>query len=239
MLGYPYDRAANLQPSRFTIVATSDAARPDGAPRTTASELDDALLAAGRRAVERHGVARATLERIAEEAGLSRVTLYRRGVTREAVLSALAGGIFDDHRRALWPALTARGTGAERLRRALAALCDVGEENLGVLLALGERVGAGLGEPPAAGESAARQAFAEPLERLLRDGAADGSLRETDPRETATALLNLTTWTYVHLRAGSRWSARRARRATLELAVRGVAATAEAAPGGLGTAARR
>jgi AcrR family transcriptional regulator len=194
-----------------------------------ASPLDAALLAAGRRAVERHGMARATLERIAEEAGLSRVTLYRRGVTREAVLSALANGILDDHRRALWPALTARGTGAERLRRALAALCDVAEDSLELLLALGERVGAGLGEPVPAGESAARHAFAEPLERLLRDGAADGSLRETDARETATALLNLATWTYVHLRAGSRWSARRARRATLELALRGVAAPTESA----------
>ncbi len=174
-------------------------------------------------------MARATLERIAEEAGLSRVTLYRRGVTREAVLSALADGILDEHRRALWPALTARGTGAERLRRALAALCDVAEDSLELLLALGERVGVGLGEPVPAGESAARHAVAEPLERLLRDGAADGSLRETDARETATALLNLATWTYVHLRAGSRWSARRARRATLELALRGVAAPTEPA----------
>ena len=60
------------------------------------------------------------------------------------------------------------------------------------------------------GASPARQAFAEPLERLLRDGAADGSLRASDPRETATAPLNLTKWTYVHLRGGSRWSARRA-----------------------------
>ena len=221
------------------MVAANDRSETTEALRATAPGLDDALLAAGRRAVERHGVARATLDRIAEEAGLSRVTLYRRGVTREAVLSALADGILDDNRRALWPALTARGTGAERLRRALAAICDVAENNLGVLLALGERVGAGLGEPPAAGEPAARQAFAEPLERLLRDGAADGSLRASDPRETATALLNLTTWTYVHLRAGSRWSARRARRATLELAVRGVAATAEPASGDLRAPVRR
>lgn len=185
--------------------------------------LDDALLAAARRALERHGVARTTLERIAEEASLSRVTLYRRGVTREAVLTALAGGILDDYRSALWPALTARGTGAERLRRALAALCDVAEASLELLLALGERVGAGLGEPEPAAEAAARRALAEPIERLLRDGAADGSLRASDARETATALLNLATWTYVHLRAGSRWSARRARRTTLDLAMRGVA----------------
>ena len=220
------------------MVAASDRSEAAEALRATAPGLDDALLAAGRRAVERHGVARATLERIAEEAGLSRVTLYRRGITREAVLSALADGILDDNRRALWPALTARGTGAERLGRALAAICDVAEDNLGVLLALGERVGTGLGEPLAADESAARRVLAEPLERLLRDGAADGSLRATDPPETATALLNLTTWTYVHLRAGSRWSGRRARRATLELAVRGVAATA-AASGDLGAPVRR
>ena len=216
------------------MVALSPAeSRPGpGAPRPTAPPLDDALVAAGRRAVERHGMARATLERIAEEAGLSRVTLYRRGVTRDGVLSALVDGILEDHRRALWPALTARGTGAERLRRALVALCEVAEGNLELLLALGERVGAGLGEPVPARESAARQTFAEPLERLLRDGSADGSLRETDARETATALLNLTTWTYVHLRAGARWSARRTRRATLELALEGIAASRTSGGGG-------
>jgi AcrR family transcriptional regulator len=206
------------------MVATVRPARAAGERGTPAPRLDDALLAAGRRAVERHGVGRATLERIAEEAGLSRVTLYRRGITREAVLAALTEGILDDHRRALWPALTSRGSGAERLRSALAGLCEVAEANLGLLLALGERVGAALGEPAPNGESGARTASAEPLERLLRDGAADGTLRETDARETAVALLNLAAWTYVHLRAGSRWSARRARRATLELALRGVAA---------------
>jgi AcrR family transcriptional regulator len=207
-------------------IAAQETGQRDGARH---HPPDDALLAAGRRAVERHGVAHATLERIAEEAGLSRVTLYRRGVTREAILGALAAGILDAHRRALWPALTSRGTAAERLRRALGGLCDVAEDNLGLLLALGERVGAGLGEAPASAEAAARGALAEPLERLLRDGATDGSLRGTDARETATALLNLTTWTYVHLRAGSRWSARRARRATLDVALRGVAVPAAAA----------
>ena len=205
------------------MVAELSAAGVGGPSPSQRRKPDDDLLAAGRRAVERHGVAHATLERIAEEAGLSRVTLYRRGVTRDAILRTLADGILDEHRRALWPALTARGTGAERLHRALGALCDVAEDSLALLLALGERVGSGLHQSPAPGEAAARGAFAEPLERLLRDGAADGSLRKTDARDTSTALLNLTTWTYVHLRAGSRWSARRARRTTLGLALGGVA----------------
>jgi AcrR family transcriptional regulator len=193
-------------------------------PGSTPSPLDDELLTAARRALERHGVARATLERIAEEAGLSRVTLYRRGVTREALLAALATRLLDDYRRAMWPALTARGSGAERLRRALGALCDVAEEGLELLLVLGERIGGAFAEPLSDGEDAVRRTFTEPLERLLRDGAGDGSLRQTDAPETATVLLNLVGWTYVHLRAGTEWSARRAKRATLRVALQGVLA---------------
>lgn len=186
--------------------------------------LDDELLSAARRALARHGVARATLARIAEEAGLSRVTLYRRGVTREAVLAALASRVLDDYRRAMWPALTARSSGAERLRRALGAVCDVAEDSLELVLVLGERIGGALGEPGSSDEDAARHTFTEPLERLLRDGATDGSLRETDASETATVLINLVGWTYVHLRAGPRWSPRRAKRATLRVALGGVLA---------------
>jgi AcrR family transcriptional regulator len=202
-----------------------------GSPTPSAAALDDALLDAARRVLERHGVARATLERIAEESGLSRVTLYRRGVTRELVLAALAERALDDYKRALWPALTGRGTGAERLRRALGALCDAAETNLELLLALGERIGARVAGARTETDRPARRAFAEPLERLLHDGAADGSLRAVEARETATVLLNLVGWTYVHLRAGERWSARRARRATLAIALRGVAAEPELARG--------
>ena len=192
----------------------------DGAPAAALASprVDAALLEAARRALERHGLTRITLERIAEEAGLSRVTLYRRGLTREAILTALADGILESYRDALWPALTARGTGAERLQNALGALCEVAERRLGLLLALGAALESG-GDSAGLGGSS----FTEPLERLLRDGAADGSLREVDARETAPALLNVALWTYVHLRAGSRWNARRARRVTLDLALRGVA----------------
>jgi AcrR family transcriptional regulator len=199
------------------MVAQATAVEPPAAP-APAPRVDAELLDAARRALERHGLARTTLERIAEEAGLSRVTLYRRGLTREAILAALADGILESYREALWPALTARGTGAERLRSALGALCEVAERRLGLLLALGAALESG-GDSAGLGGSS----FTEPLERLLRDGAADGSLREIDARETAPALLNVALWTYVHLRAGSRWSARRARRVTLDLALRGVA----------------
>ena len=204
------------------MVATTADSRTDDRDARAARALDAAVLAAGRRALARHGAGRTTLERIAEEAGLSRVTLYRRGVTRDAVVAALAAGVVEDYRAALWPALTARGSAAERMRRALGALCDVAEQNLELLLGLGERSGLAVAGPDPADDGPSNLAPAEPIERLLRDGAADGSLRATDAPETAAALLTLATWTYVHLRAGERWNARRARRTTVDLALRGV-----------------
>ncbi len=84
---------------------------------------DTALLAAGRHAVGRYGVQGATLERIAEAAGVARTTLHRRGVTRELVLQRLGEEAAEAYRRALWPALTSPGSGRERLQTALSALC--------------------------------------------------------------------------------------------------------------------
>jgi len=46
--------------------------------------------------------------------------------------------------------------------------------------------------------------FAEPFERLLRDGAADGTLRDLPPTVTATTVLSAAAWGYVHLRAHHR-----------------------------------
>ena len=217
-----------MQPSRFSMVAEAPArgkreTRP--APGSRSVEIDEALLAAARRALARHGPAHTTLERIADEAALSRVTLYRRGLTREAILAALADALLDGYREALWPALTGRGSAAERLRRALGAVCDVAEADREVLLALAGLAGGEL-EPEAHDEVLAGGDFAEPVERLLRDGAADGSLRGVDAPETAVAVLNQVAWTYVHLRAGPRWSARRARRITLDLALRGITVAA-------------
>jgi len=55
-------------------------------------------------------------------------------------------------------------------------------------------------------------------------GAADGSLADEDPEETATLLLNLVSWTYRHLRRGHGWEPERARDGVLRIALDGVAA---------------
>jgi len=181
-----------------------------------------ALLEAAGRAFARHGYSGTTLERIAAEAGINRVTLHRRGVSKDGLLAELAARATEGYRRAMWPALTAAGTGAERLAQALEALCRAAEEHMALLVAVRTQSdGIFHRDEP---EAMTRSVFTEPLERLLRDGAADASLRACDPMETATVLFNMVGWTYIHLRTGLGWPPERARRATLEPVLHGLLA---------------
>lgn len=183
-------------------------------------QLADEVLVAGQRAIAKFGYHGATAERIADEAGVSRVTLHRRGVTKETILAELSRRAIDSYREALWPALTAEGSGAERLRLALAALCEEAEANLALLVALRSQTDTVFHEPGP--EAMTRSVFTQPLERLLRDGATDGSLRAVDFEEVATVLFNLVGWTYVHLRTGHGWPPERACRHLISLAVEGL-----------------
>jgi hypothetical protein len=76
-------------------------------------------------------------------------------------------------------------------------------------------------------EALTRTVFTEPLEKLLRDGTADGSVRAVDPAEMATVLFNLVGWTYIHLRTGHGWKPERALRATLDPVLHGLLTAAE------------
>jgi AcrR family transcriptional regulator len=185
--------------------------------------IDESLLEGAHRAIERWGWRQATLERIAAEAGVSRMTLHRHGITREGLLGALSERLEDAYRSSMWPALTASGSGRERLEEALAGYCEAVEANLELLAALAETDhNAIFHEDGPRGLS--RPGFTEPLRRLLEDGAADGSLVARDAEETATLMINLVGWTYRHLRRGHLWSAEHACDSVLRIALDGVAA---------------
>ena len=181
---------------------------------------DERVLDGAARALARYGWPGVTLERIAEEAGISRVTLHRRGVSKDDLLGRLGERAIEQYRAAMWPALTGAGDAGERLEQALTALCAVAEANLALLLALGSASDAVFHDE--GDQALTRGPFTEPLERLLRDGAADGTLSAPDPVEAATVLFNLVGWSYVHLRTGHGWPAERARAATLSVALDGV-----------------
>jgi len=178
----------------------------------TSPLLDDAVLRAAAQVITAHGWHDFTLERVAQAAGVSRVTLYRRGITRDVLVDALTVGAAQAWQTALWPALTGPGTAAQRLKAALTACCDVVEQHLSLLAGLSTAPDPvfHLDEPTSQDGGETRGVYVQPFERLLRDGIAEGSLRsDIDPGETATLLFNIVPRTYLHLRSAHGWDAQR------------------------------
>ena len=194
------------------------------------------IVDAARFVLAEDGPAGATLERIAAAAGVSRMTLHRQGVTKADIIRALGRRFEAEHRDAMFRALVARGTAAERLRLALELQCRLVERNRATLDALGDPARAEIFHDPGP-EALTRSVFVEPLERLLLDGRIDGTLHADDPRETATVLYNAVGHTYRHLRAGHGWSAKRAREGVLSLVLDGLVRAAP--PDGESTATER
>src|SRR6266542_3266353 len=88
------------------------------------------VLLAARRLAERNALADASMADIAEEAGLTRVTLYRRGDTRAAILTALRDELVREERDLLLPILAADGDARARMILALEALCATTEARM-------------------------------------------------------------------------------------------------------------
>src|SRR6266545_769971 len=115
------------------------------------------------------GFAGLTLERVAEQAGIARSTLWRQRLSREALIGALVGELAEDFHSTMFPVLTSGGTGRERLAAGLEALCQLLDRHLPLMLATDEAFHqeTAPGQPPD---------YLHPFIQFLRDGAADGSL---------------------------------------------------------------
>jgi AcrR family transcriptional regulator len=164
------------------------------------------------------GFAGLTLERVAEVAGRARSTLWRQGLSRDALIQALVGELAGDFRSTMYPVLTSGGTGRERLERGLEALCELLDRHLPLMLATDEAFHqyTGPDEPPD---------YLHPFIRFLREGAEDGSLpRVDDVFVTADIAFNAVAWPYVHLRGRHEWPAEQARARIVGLVLNGIAA---------------
>jgi AcrR family transcriptional regulator len=178
-------------------------------------ELVDATAAA----ITRWGLDGLSLDRVAVEAGISRATMYRRGVTREDLVAALTVSAADTYTRAMLPAISSGGSARERLEKSLRALCFTADEHLHLLAGMFLANGEVFHRPGP--DALVVDVFAEPFERLLQDGAADGSLRNLPPTVTATVLFNLVGWAYVHLRAAHGWRPEDAAESIIDLVMFG------------------
>jgi AcrR family transcriptional regulator len=165
---------------------------------------DERLLAAAARVLQDAGWEGLTIEAVAEAAGLSRVTAWRLGATREALVASLLSQLGQDYRQAMWPAMVGAGTARERLDRAIDALFDVIDAHLPLLLA---------SDTVFHRATATRINFNEPFTRLFDDGRIDQSVAviADDPAEASDLLFNTACWPYVHLRGRHGWTSARAR----------------------------
>lgn len=174
--------------------------------------IDPSLLDATVAVIAEHGWEGLTLERVADKAQLSRPTLWRRGIGRDQLITALLSRLAESYRQAMLNAILTEGTGRERLERAINALFEVADQHL-LLLSTTDTAFHEAGPD----RGVQHVPYISPLERLLRDGIADGSITwtsDTKLEDYAVVLFNII-WTYVHLRTKHGWSARRTRTALL------------------------
>ena len=181
--------------------------------------MDDRLLDAAVTVLEEHGFPGLTLERVAETAGRSRVTLWRQGVTHESLIDGLLARLTRDYRDAMWAVMADATTGAQRLRDALEALVWVADRHLH-LLAVSDDVFHRAADRmlDVTGRSFS---FLDPIAAALRAGVADGTVTapSANLEDLADTVFNTVCWGYVHLRHRHGWTTERARTPVLALAL--------------------
>lgn len=185
------------------------------------ADVDRELLDATEAILEEAGIDGVSLERVAERAGRSRVTLWRQGVTKEGLITGLLQTLTDDFVQEFWPVVSSPGEGRERLAASLEALFEVADRHLHLLAISDEAFhwAAERCEFPAGAHG-----FLGPFIAALDAGAKDGSLAYRGRSEDAAdVLFNAACWGYVHLRRRHRWSPRRARTQLVAVLLSGVA----------------
>jgi AcrR family transcriptional regulator len=187
--------------------------------RASSSAVDEALREATIDVLRERGWEGLTLERVAHVAGRARSTLWRQGLTVQLLVEALVGELATDFRDTMYPILTARGSGRDRLERGLIALCGLLERHLPLMLATDEAFhqDTAPGEPPN---------YLHPFIQFVREGASDGSLAPGgDVVGAADVAFNAVAWPYVHLRGRHGWPADKAESRVVGVVLNGLAAT--------------
>lgn len=189
--------------------------------------MDDRLLDATMAVLAEQGWDGVTLDRVAEAAGSSRVTLWRQGVTKDTLIEGLLGRLVDDYVELMWPVLASPKPAPQRLEGVLNALFEVADRHLS-LLAVSDQVFHWAADL-AVRETRQLGSFLDPFVSVLRAGLAEGSLgARGNLTEAADVLFNTACWGYVHLRLRHGWPKARARRQIAALLVSGTLAAEEA-----------
>src|SRR6476619_6964065 len=95
--------------------------------------MDEALLDATQALLAEGGFEGVSLERVAERADRSRVTLWRQGITKDTLVTGLLQRLTDDFQQVFSPVLNTNGSGSDRLAACVEALFEVVDRHLDLL----------------------------------------------------------------------------------------------------------
>lgn len=174
-------------------------------PPTRAAVLDEIVRAAAA-AFGEVGYRTATLDAIAERAGLSKVTLYRYVSSKEELLSLVVERIIAEFQRGLRGIIAERRPADETLRRIVHYQVTLLAEHLTFLTVFFSEE-SGLPAPMAARATRAKREYDQAIERVVREGVEAGLLRDLPPRLVVFGLLGMCNWLHKWYRPDGKRSA--------------------------------
>lgn len=153
--------------------------------------MRDKVLAAAQLFAD-HGLDATKMEDVATATGVPKATLYYYFEGKEDILAFLFKEVLDEVARAVDEAVQAEGRAVDRLRALVVAHLRVFEDLPAASLALQFDLGRAARIPLI--DERIEAAYRGPVRQLLREGAADGSLRPVaHPRLVAVAVLGAVT----------------------------------------------
>ena len=168
-------------------------------PPTRAAVLDEIVRAAAA-AFGEVGYRAATLDTIAERAGLSKVTLYRYVSSKEDLLSLVFERIIASFRQGLRQIVEEHRPADETLRRVIRYQVGLLAGHQSFLRVFFSEE-SGLPAPMAARAARAKREYDGTIERVVRDGIAAGVFRELPPTMVVFGILGMCNWLHTWYRA--------------------------------------
>lgn len=190
--------------------------------RAIGEELAERIFAAAFALFAEKGFERTTMDEVASRAGVARATLYYHFRGKDDLFQFLIGRAVDTLAVALEEAAAPAGSGRRRLERVLDRLVELLVEFRDVLYVTMQLFGRIESQPEEAHQWMHDRSTAT-LRAVLKQGAADGSLRAVDPDSTALAIFGSACWLGLHvLHAGEDVPAGRIKRQMRALVVEGL-----------------
>ena len=139
------------------------------------------------------GYRAATLDAIAERAGLSKVTLYRYVSSKEELLSLVVERTIDRFRQGLKRIIAERRPADDTLRRIIHYQVTLLTEHLPFLTVFFSEE-SGLPAPMAARAARAKREYDQAIARVVQEGVETGLLRDLPPTLVVFGLLGMCNW---------------------------------------------